>query len=1030
MNNNDWILLQDNIKKVNVSQFDIVEKEKIIQKEVNSLIDLYYKYKRKIRLLIDNNCKSLGYLIDDSNNKKTKIKVYSDNSSLFSFNIICDYLLEFRENNDKLFILINNLNQNEQFIISKLLVHFFFEDITQSESSSKLNNFISLLISKEIEKCERMFYDDIIDDDSFLAKILIEFIYRHEVKVFLKYIFEDILKDLLLNIEHKRFLTMNLNEINSFIEYNEKKNRNKITSTNKISEEKNVQINILDNSDFILIKSNNEEYIEYRNNINSLLKIQMYDLKFIRHLFKDEKNEMKKIILYKYLFRLSYFNKNKCLGYYSGINYTLSINNETNSHLIVVNVIKNYNNIKKFFEGFSNNISKYSLNIPVIIKNTLKTIYFEIQKKFNQKSKYEIITYISYFFIHYLIIPLLKCPEKNEILCTKLNLKTFDHLSLDTIIFIFEKIAKCELFSDDSNSFSYTIINDIVYNTTFKLNEFMLNLILNEEQNSIFKNEYKLSENETYKTCSLSKQELSIFFDKYDIINIKTDLYEQMISNKNLILDDLDTGNFENIYIFVKRNYDKSRIEMIKTKQIKDFIGQTNTNQIEEIKLCINHVLNNIPSLNEKINELPFNKIFSILDSKINYHNEEYKNILVSNSAPLFWYSDYIVKNMNNLPDEYKNNNYNKLYHEMFEEVDLNLKKLNNKNLYYSNIISPEIASLKKIISISKHDLKEVKDLNFKIDIKVFIEKTRIDVCLLSNNEKENLLSGNNKKKNFEGPLYLSSINECPHPHNIVLLAKNLGINNNHLYNEAHCYYINDFITRILKFRQYITEDIEKDNSNKTNSNKIIEKYLQYVENILNENQIFNLKNNKKSEEMKNLYLKELNNYILTNILKHLNISGIKNEDIEFKNICENSLSISLQDLNIDEKQISNKQLDIAQVYIKKMDKEKFYLNVLKYFLKAINIIIKMIEFNTGKIDSSVEDFLPIIVYLTIKTCPENMITNLKYAKYFITQKDSNSMFGYTLVNYETCINFLKNICRMKFNILKNKKKICNNSFV
>ena len=40
MNNNDWVLLQDYIKKINVSQFDIVEKEKIMQKEVNSLIDL------------------------------------------------------------------------------------------------------------------------------------------------------------------------------------------------------------------------------------------------------------------------------------------------------------------------------------------------------------------------------------------------------------------------------------------------------------------------------------------------------------------------------------------------------------------------------------------------------------------------------------------------------------------------------------------------------------------------------------------------------------------------------------------------------------------------------------------------------------------------------------------------------------------------------------------------------------------------------------------------------------------------------
>ena len=274
MNNNDWVLLQDYIKKINVSQFDIVEKEKIMQKEVNSLIDLYYKNKRKIRLLIDNNCKSLGYLIDDSNNKKTKIKVYSDNSSLFSFNIICDYLLEFRENNDKMFILINNLNQNEQFIIAKLLVHFFFEDITQNESSTKLNNFISLLISKEIEKSESMFYDEIIDEDSFLSKILIEFIYRHEVKVFLKYIFEDILKDLFLNVENKCFLTMNINEINNLIQYNVKKNSIKRTSNNINLLEKNVQIikNLPDN-DFILIESKKRVVEEYNNIMNVLFKI-------------------------------------------------------------------------------------------------------------------------------------------------------------------------------------------------------------------------------------------------------------------------------------------------------------------------------------------------------------------------------------------------------------------------------------------------------------------------------------------------------------------------------------------------------------------------------------------------------------------------------------------------------------------------------------------------------------------------------------------------------------------------------------
>lgn len=44
---NDLLVLQNNIKKENVFQLKIQEKEKFIQNEFNSLIDLFYKYKKK-----------------------------------------------------------------------------------------------------------------------------------------------------------------------------------------------------------------------------------------------------------------------------------------------------------------------------------------------------------------------------------------------------------------------------------------------------------------------------------------------------------------------------------------------------------------------------------------------------------------------------------------------------------------------------------------------------------------------------------------------------------------------------------------------------------------------------------------------------------------------------------------------------------------------------------------------------------------------------------------------------------------------
>ena len=111
--------------------------------------------------------------------------------------------------------------------------------------------------------------------------------------------------------------------------------------------------------------------------------------------------------------------------------------------------------------------------------------------------------------------------------------------------------------------------------------------------------------------------------------------------------------------------------------------------------------------------------------------------------------------------------------------------------------------------------------------------------------------------------------------------------------------------------------------------------------------------------------------------------------------------------------------MKIALKYIKRMDNEYYYLDILKVLLKVINIIIKMLQFTSGKIDSSVEDFLPIIIYLIIQSKPEHLYFNLAFSKYFISSNDLNSMVGYALTNLETSINFINSITFKQFNIDK-----------
>ena len=60
MYNNNWKLIQDYIKKINLTNSDLKEKEIEKEKEFNSLVTLFYKSKKKLRILNDNNIYNLG----------------------------------------------------------------------------------------------------------------------------------------------------------------------------------------------------------------------------------------------------------------------------------------------------------------------------------------------------------------------------------------------------------------------------------------------------------------------------------------------------------------------------------------------------------------------------------------------------------------------------------------------------------------------------------------------------------------------------------------------------------------------------------------------------------------------------------------------------------------------------------------------------------------------------------------------------------------------------------------------------------
>ena len=84
--NNNWKLLHDYIKKINLTSFDLIGKEKQLEKDFDSYVNLFYKYKKKIRKLNDNNINILG--LDESIDQNV-IKKNKSYIRRFKFKFLC-----------------------------------------------------------------------------------------------------------------------------------------------------------------------------------------------------------------------------------------------------------------------------------------------------------------------------------------------------------------------------------------------------------------------------------------------------------------------------------------------------------------------------------------------------------------------------------------------------------------------------------------------------------------------------------------------------------------------------------------------------------------------------------------------------------------------------------------------------------------------------------------------------------------------------------------------------------------------------
>ena len=1054
----DWRDLQYSLKQLHISLTDVQNKEIEMQKVLNTSLTLYYKYKRKILFYINNIQGFMGLNKNIQYSDTTKVNIEGANKEEnYIFGPLKTYLFLFRNNFENLFNFIAFLKPEEYQKISVLLTHFFYEDITLNESSNALNHVYYTLLSHELNNfCDSYFIDGYINPHSFTAKMTEQLLQRNEIKLYISHILSNSIKDIEEYCE-KYFLmnmTLDLEVVGKCIHLNEKnaaenekmhtlqKSKTMLTSSqNPGVEKKNFPDTPLAKRQSVFgvpEKKKGEIEILSKDKINKIFKEDFdYTEKTLKNLMKKVDNNVYKMV---YLRQLNQINNPDCKNIFSIKSFQDKLKEKGDYTKLFTYYDQNLKTIKNIITSIINNIIKFKDFVPNLIKTAYMAIYNYFNTSYQNMNYFEVNLFMINFLFEYIIIPTLKCPEINELLVKEKIFELKTHQDLSTIIYILRHIANCQFFIEDD----YKMLNTFIVEQHVYLQNYFSDLTQNFQRqifNRMKSSDYILP-NENYQTMCLSREEIQIFINHFKEMEFEDEKEElkRMVEDSDRLIRDNRNDKFstQQFFVFLNLNYNGERQKNLKIeKKVEKYtsidIEGDEKLFVENVKNCINYVLVNVPPIRDELKDAEFEGLFSHLNDVINYHKDEYKDTFGNKNIPLSWYSNYIINILDKLPKSYSNDNYLKLFKEMNNEITEQRQIIANKNNVLSIDLSGEIDTFKKMVKIYKHQLKLCKTLDLNAKVLYFVEKADLPICMMNGSFQfdtvYDLLGQDEAKKYSEVNMEELLIETQPNCIHTKYESKNPKMSNSDKkklssYKErSHANTVSEFTKLIERYILQIVDDIfskikSKKNEyiNKTKANEILENYIVFIDDISKEKykEFFISKNERSSSKKQKDFLNKVQLYILRKISLSIKKQGksfeyyIDYEDAKFKDKCLQLRWLDpVDNLSIDPSMVSNTQINLARDFIRKMDRERAGPKIIKYCSKAVNIIVKMITFTTGREDLSIDDFLPIMVFLFISVGPVNVISNFGNATYFMLSSEENENTGYNLANIEGCINFI-----------------------
>ena len=683
--------------------------------------------------------------------------------------------------------------------------------------------------------------------------------------------------------------------------------------------------------------------------------------------------------------------------------------------------------IKQLIDDILNNI----LLLPNSIKYICKIIFLLIKNKFKNISQIEAFSFISKFIINKLLIPFISSPSFNALISDfVISGNTLKNIKV--INYIIKNLFSGKLFLNNEKEGDYTPFNwfimeqmeNILYFYEKAINVNLPDFIekyINDKMPKNYKYEYfKENKDQLYASITicfnvknlyhlikgLSKNDDLLNIDNKEVIRLKKILkklspekYINEINKNEKNKEEKKENNIENYFFHNDEIIDK-KYEYLFT--LNNTIGKYYIDFIPKNKLLNETEKNIIKIKNYLCNSLGNYRLLNKSDFSIGTTSDTIKMlneiktymtlpyfILDNNNIPSIWYINSLIDYLNKIPNDYKENDFKKIFEELTKNIkesidNLDFEKLiifRNKlkfidkiNDYYKKI--PELINNIKINEEIKHI---VEDVFIPIDVSFQYEDKEKKFELVKSNIKETKFGD---KLNYEDPKKKFTSFKTIEAFTIYFpnLAK---------------YQLSQDINPLVIIKEL-------------SINKKINNYFQIIKEKIIKKALLD------TDTYKELYEEKIKNYFMNKIYEKIYPPEPHDKDVK---ILQKTYSLSWIEPNhmLKKEYIFDNMLpdiinEFKQLFISKTPYQK-----LKCINNILVYVVNLIKFNEGEnTEVGADNISPVLNYVFVKSHPFRIFTDIEFIKLFSYQ---NGDLENGLVNIESICNFVLNHSAQDYNL-------------